>query len=172
MAPKKQVYREQQAQAGNATRLDTKRSLGDEDDMVEKSSPRRQAFGDSIKELVNRPSWKDEAATNTARNESRFRGSPPYGAQPTPGETARESWGSVPKSSWAPGRNAATRGSSFYPAASNGGECGTPGLVVTGESVLHKEIYFAQAIPEESRILVRQESSVQEMLQSNEDPLS
>ena len=45
-------------------------------------------------------------------------------------------------------------------------------LLIKGESVLQKEIYFAQAIPSTDRVLIRQDSSLQELLQSKDDPLS
>ena len=54
----------------------------------------------------------------------------------------------------------------------NFGERKDGDLVVKGQSILEKEIYYAQAIPSECRVLVRQDSSLQELTQSNDDPLA
>ena len=45
-------------------------------------------------------------------------------------------------------------------------------LVVRGESALEKELTFAKAIPSDVRILLRQESSLEDLLTKKDEELS
>ena len=68
------------------------------------------------------------------------------------------------KTSYALGMNE-TKGQSYYSRKIDIGEQNnSQNLVVRGENVLEKELQFAQAIPSQRRVLVRQESSLQELL--------